>query len=491
MSHSYKILCYYTCKLYSEQVTNYLKNMGTVLYKLYTENNSPLHIQLYEAIKRDILTNHEVGNKLPSIRKLALEYNLSKTTVESAYAQLYAEGLIESKPKSGYYVADLLYTMPPSCTHVSQQMQKEQISYRYDFFPAQLTKESFPLKTWKRLFNKAIDDSLDFGSYLDGQGELGLREAITSYITALRGVKCESNQVIICSGFSDSMGLLAKLIRCQYTCFGMEEPGYHVARRVFEEYGYTIKKIAVDHTGMQLHALQNSNVKLIYITPSHHYPTGATMPISNRLKLLKHMHHMGGLVIEDDYDSELAYYNRPIPSLQGLDTHDSVVYLGTFAKSLSPALRVSYMVLPKHLVPRYKKSYDAHFPRVALTTQKTLELFLKEGHWERHLRKIRTLNKKKHHLLKKLLKETLHDTFEIVSEGAGLAILINPTVPFHWEKFKTLAEKERIKLYFAKERCGGNFEAIRMGFGGFNETSLKEAIEIFATIWHQSLLHHD
>ncbi len=267
----------------------------------------------------------------------------------------------------------------------------------------------------------------------------------------------------------------------------MEEPGYHVARRVFEEYGYAIESIKVAKEGMQLDTLKSSKAKLIYITPSHHYPTGVTMSIKQRIKILEYIHSIDGYIIEDDYDSELAYYNRPIPSLQGLDNYARVIYMGTFAKSLSPALRVSYMVLPKQLLPLYKKSYDAHFPRVSITTQKTLELFMREGHWERHLRRIRTINKKKHNHFKALLQNNLKNTFEIVAEGAGLAILINPTVAFDWKQFKSLAEKESIKLYFAKERSGGEFEAIRMGFGGFLLDELEEAVKAFSNIWHKSI----
>ena len=473
--------------MYSIKDTNYLKNKRTVLYSIDTNSKIPLHIQLYKDIKEKILSQLRVGDKLPSIRKLSTQYNLSKTTVESAYSQLYAEGFIESKPKSGYYVADVLYKNIRDM-HGKTKSQDSQRTYKYDFFPAQLKKEDFPLKIWKRCFNKAVNETLDFGSYGDGRGESGFRDEIASYLTSLRGVKCDSKQIIICSGFSDSMSLVAKLLKQKFDCFGMEEPGYHVARRVFEEYGYKIKKIKVGNEGIQLSSLKTSNTKLIYITPSHHYPTGVTMPLSKRVKLLEYINNINGFIIEDDYDSELAYYNRPIPSLQGIDTNDSVIYMGTFAKSLSPALRVSYMVLPKQLLSLYKMSYDAHFPRVCITTQKTLEFFMKEGHWERHLRKIRTINKKKHNLLKELLKKNLKESFEIVAEGAGLAILINPTVAFDWKKFKNLAEKENIKLYFAKERSGGDFEAIRMGFGGFSEDELIEAMETFSSVWHQAII---
>jgi GntR family transcriptional regulator/MocR family aminotransferase len=457
------------------------------LHLLDINSHKALHIQLFEALKEEILIEKSVGDKLPSIRKLANELNISKTTVESAYSQLYAEGFIESKPKRGYFVSEYLYKNVQTTFRNSNTIHAEK-DYKYDFFPAQLKKEDFPLKTWKRCFNKAVNSSLDFGSYGDGQGELGLRNEIRNYLQSLRNVNCESKQIIICSGFSDAMGLLAKLLKKEFSHFGMEEPGYHVARRVFEEYGYKIEKLKVVTDGIELASLQNSQAQLIYTTPSHHYPTGVTMPIFKRLKLIEYIKSVDGFIIEDDYDSELAYYNRPIPSLQGLDGNDKVIYLGTFAKSLSPALRITYMVLPKQLLHLYKASYDAHFPRVALTTQKTLELFMKEGHWERHLRKIRTINKKKHNLLKQLLQEKLQDTFVIVAEGAGLSILINPTVAFDWEKFKNLSEQNSIKIYLAKERSGGEFEAIRMGFGGFSEEDLIKAIDAFAFVWNQSLL---
>ncbi len=374
------------------------------MYLIDIESQTPLHIQLYEQMKKEITSQLQVGDKLPSIRKIASLYNLSKTTVESAFSQLYAEGYIESRPKSGYYVSDFHFGVFSKKEVIKSPKIKK--IYRYDFFPARLRKEDFPLKLWKRLSNKVIDESLDFGAYHDGQGERGLREQIARYLIASRGVACDADQVIITSGFSDSMGLLVKLVKHKYAHFGMENPGYHIARRLFEEYGYEIEKIPVTAQGVDIESFKEAKAKILYITPSHQYPTGVTMPISNRLKLLAYVKAKNGLIIEDDYDSELAYYNRPIPALQGLDSGDSVVYLGTFAKSLSPALRVGYMVLPKHLLPLYHDSYNSHFSSVSIVTQKTLELFMAQGHWERHLRKIRTLNKKKHNLLKERYKNS-------------------------------------------------------------------------------------
>ncbi len=458
------------------------------MYHLDPHSSTPLHIQLYNAIKEDIIAHYQAGDKLPSIRKLASLYNLSKNTIESSYKQLYAEGYIESFPKRGYFVSDIYFDGFRGADKVHKSPNPPKKAYRYDFFPAQLHKDDFPLKLWKRTFMKAIDESLDFGAYHDGQGEWGLREQIASYLLDARGVRCDANEIVICSGFGEAMELLAKLLKERYDTLGMESPGYHVAKRAFEAYGYAIADIAVDEKGIMIDSLKRSNAQIVYITPSHQYPTGVAMPITNRLALLEYIHSINGLIIEDDYDSELSYENRPIPSLQGLDKYDSVVYMGTFSKSLSPAIRVSYMRLPKHLLASYHDSFDAHFPKVSLTTQKTLELFMREGHYDRHVRKIRTLNRKKHNLMRDELKKHLGQSMQIRAQGGGLAILIYPRGDFDWGKFKSLAEQHALKLYFAKERSGGNFEAIRMGFGGFSHTQIVEAVEAFAMVWRKALI---
>ena len=454
------------------------------MYILDANSTTPLHIQLYEAIKEDIVTNYKVGDKLPSIRKVASLYNLSKNTVESAYSQLYAEGYVESRAKSGYYVSELFFDSFDNNTTTSHIINTTLKSYKYDFFPAQLHKEDFPLKIWKRLFNKVITQETDFGSYPTGQGELALREAIAQYLQNSRGVVCDTKNIIITHGFSDSIELIAKLAKARYKDFSQEIPGYHIAHKVFDAYGYTINPIGVDAQGLCIEELQESQAQIVYITPSHQYPTGATMPVANRLKLIAHMQSIGGLIIEDDYDSELAYYNRPIPSLQGLDKGECVAYLGTFAKALSPSIRVGYMVLPSWMIKLYTQSYDAHFARVSLSTQLTLAAFMQEGHWDRHIRRIRILNKKKHQMMKDAIEKHIGNTCNIVAQGAGLAILIVPTSPhFDWVKLKKLTQKNSIAIYLAKERSGGEFEAVRMGFGGFRLEEIDEAVKAFSAIW--------
>ena len=473
---------------------------GQIIYILNPLSKKPLYLQLYDAIKNDIVSHYTIGQKLHSIRKVASLYNLSKNTVESAYAQLYAEGYIDSRAKSGYYVSELFFDtfkesessatnraeIKPSSPTLKEERSNK--SYRYDFFPAQLHTKDFPLKLWKRLYSKVVNTEADFGSYSDGQGILELRKEIATYLQDSRGVICCAENIIITHGFIDSMELIAKFGRERYKIFAQEIPGYHIAHKVFGSYGYEVQNIGVDENGLNIEELMQSDAEVLYITPSHQYPTGATMPVENRLKIIQLMQERGGLIIEDDYDSELTYYNRPIPSLQGLDDKgESVAYLGTFAKALSPTLRVGYMVMPSWFMEAYKKSYDAHFSRVSLTTQLTLSAFMREGHWSSQIRRARILNKRKHKVMKNSLNRYLGSSFKIIAEGAGLAILIVPVKPhFDWEKLKRVAEEENIAIYLSKERSGGEFEAIRMGFGGFKIDEIDEAIAAFSRVWSKA-----
>lgn len=456
------------------------------MYIIDQSINKPLCVQLYTQLKKDIMDNYKEGEKIPSIRKICSTYNLSKNTVETAYSQLVVEGYVDSVPRSGYIVTDMLYKNFEIKNSINEEKKEEII--KYDFFPARLDKDSFPLKLWKRLFNKVINESLDFGNYQEGQGELGLRIQIAQYLNASRGVNCNSKQIVICNGFADSMGLISRLIKESHNSLAMETPGYHIVQKVFKAHDYTVDNIPIDRYGIKIEELNKSKSKLVYVTPSHQYPSGVTMPVPNRIKLLEWAKNNNAFIIEDDYDSELAYENRPIPSLQGLDKHDRVIYVGTFSKSLSPAIRVSYLVLPNIILEKLKNFYEYKSSRVCLTTQKVLEKFLEDGHWDRHLRKIRTLNKKKHNLMKKQLISNLKDSVKIESQGAGLSILINPKLTFDWEKLDILAKKEQIKLYYAKDRTNNKWQGILMGFGGLKENEIEEAINQFSIIWYKCII---
>ncbi len=455
------------------------------MYKLNSNLKVPLHIQLYNELKEDILNNLKVGDKLPSIRKVATLYNISTTTVENAYSQLYAEGYIESIPKKGYFVSDLIDI--PFKKPKDIKVKEETKEYIYDFSPTAHHKSYFPKKIYKRLSNQVLKEDIDFSRYIDGRGDIGLREAIANYLISSRGLNAKASNIVITSSFIDSMSIIAKLLKPKFSKFAIEDPGYYITENIFKEYGYKIAKVALKNNSINLEEFKKSGAKLVYITPSHQYPTGGVMPISKRQKLLQYINRVEGYIIEDDYDSELNYTSRPIPALAGLDRSDSVIYSATFAKALSPAIRVAYLHLPDSILKLYLNSYDSHFSRVSITTQKVLERFIKDGYFDRHLRKIRTINRKKHNLMLETLHKELKNNFEVLSSGAGLAILIYPTKPFNWEKFFKLLEQNRVKIYLASMCNLGGFEAIRLGFGSFDLDEIPKAIKKFSTIFKESL----
>ena len=457
------------------------------MYVLDSNSKMPLHKQLYLQLKEEIVNNLKVGDKLPSIRKLATTYNISKTTVLNAYNQLYAEGYIDSRAKSGYYVCEVLFDASVNKS-VNSSAKLSQEFYKYDFFPAQLHSSYFPLKIWKRLFNKVVNQYVNFGGYPDAKGEAALREQIALYLQSSRGVNANVNNIIITHGFADSMELIAKLLKQKYSSFAIESPGYHLARRVFKNYDYNVFDISVKQDGLEIDTLATIGAEIVYITPSHQYPTGVVMPISKRVKLLEHISKIAGVIIEDDYDSELAYYNRPIPSLQGLDSNNRVIYLGTFAKALSPAIRVGYMVVPNWFLDEFNKSYDAHFGRVSITTQLTLAKFIKDGYFERQIRRVRTINKKKHDKMLKAISKYCKD-YKVAAKGAGLAILIAPTKPFDYEKLQKLAKRNQLKIYLTQSVTKSDFKAVRLGFGGFSLEEIDDAILEFSKIWRDSFKH--
>ncbi|MBP7770194.1 MAG: PLP-dependent aminotransferase family protein, partial [Aliarcobacter sp.] len=313
------------------------------MYK-FEKKSTPLYIQLYEQIKDEIKTELKAGTKLSSIRKLSTEYNLSKTTVQTAYNQLCIEGYIESKKNSGYFVCEDIIQDFEINFNSEKKLENQTFDYKINFFPAHLSKSSFPKQTWLKIYNKVVKSDINYGAYFDKQGEIELRDEISKYLLSSRAVFSNSEQIIITSGFSDSLFLISSILKKFTNTIAVESPCYNVARKIFEMFAFKIEDIPINSDGLNLNLLEKTNSKALYVTPSHQFPTGVTIPISNRIKLLNWAKNNDAFIIEDDYDSELSYYNNPIPSIQGLENNNNrIIYLGTFSKTLSPALRISYI----------------------------------------------------------------------------------------------------------------------------------------------------
>lgn len=452
-----------------------------------------LYIQLYKHFKQEIQAGKiEVGERLPSKRKLSVHLGISQHTIETAYQQLNAEGYVESKPRKGIFVKELNQDLFPAITPVISKnkgiTKSENEQYKVDFSHGKIALEYFPYSTWRTLTVQSLyDDQNMLLLNGDRQGEIGLREEIAKYLYQSRGVHCLPDQIIIGAGTQYLLGLLIMLIG-RDKIFSMEEPGFHRAREVFKDQGVVFKAISLDEGGINIDHLLESKANVAYVTPSHQFPNGMTMPIARRLTLLKWAKESDSYIIEDDYDGEFRYKGKPIPSLQGLDyENEKVIYLGTFSKSLMPSIRLSYMVLPTDLLERYKAHYTIYKQTVSRLHQHTLYHFMRDGHWERHLNKMRTSYRKKRKTLIHSISKHFGNDATITGEESGLHILLSVQNKMSEKELIENALAKQVKvyptsLYFDKHIDDGK-PKILLGFAGLKETEIEQGIQLLKDAW--------
>lgn len=452
----------------------------------------PLYQQLYDQLRGLIMSGKlPADSRLPSVRELVLELSVSRNTVEGAYQELYAEGYIYSKPRSGYFVSPLdQEAVPLALTRKPRSVAAPTITqpdYRYDFHPARLDPLSFSRELWRKCFVDSLrENPAELVQYGDPQGELKLRRGIRQYLERSRGVVCEPEQIVVCAGLQQSLDLVAHLVGGSHSVLALENPGYFLPRSVFLNHGFEVLPVPVGVSGLDLDRLRATSATLAYVTPSHQLPLGCVMPVANRLKLIDWAQSGGRFIIEDDYDSELRYHGKPIPSLQGLCPDGNIIYAGTFSKVLSPALRLSYLVLPQSLLKAYRRQFRDYFCTVSLLEQRTLARFIALGHWERHVRRMRTVYKKKHDLLVRALDRQLGARVQLSGQGAGLHLVAELTLPAPGEA--QLVERARLKgirlLPFSDFYHAGRPErtTLLLGFGGMAAKEIEPAVELLARI---------
>ena len=355
-------------------------------YELSHKSKTPLYAQLYEAIRADILSGSlPGGEKLPSKRALAEHLSLSKITVETAYAQLLDEGYLTSRERSGYYVAHmplLAKTQPPS-DHAPLPEEKPETQ-------GSAAAELFPFSVWARLMRGVI---LDKGQYLlqpvPSAGLYSLRRAIAEELARQRGLRVVPEQIVVGAGTEYFYALLVQFFgRGQR--FAIEDPCHRTLAQVYERSGAEVVPVPMDENGICVEKLEKTGAQIVHLSPSHHYPTGTVMPITRRQEVLAWMERdEARFLIEDDYDSEFRFSGRPIPTIQSLDTKGRVVYLNTFSKTIAPALRISYMILPQALLARWKDAMGFYSCAVPSFEQLTLTRFLDGGYFERHVSRMK------------------------------------------------------------------------------------------------------
>lgn len=398
-----------------------------LIVALDAAKKEPLYEQIYNAIKDEIVTGAlPFGARLPSARRLAKHLDVSRNTVDTAYAQLSAEGYIESRPKRGFFVCQVEELaelhIPVKMEEEEEEINEEEIPY--DFSPAGVDMTQFPYHIWRKLLKEImIDDNSELFQKGNFQGDLELRKAIMYYLRQSRGVHVHTSQIIVAAGMENLLFLLHQMLGDKIS-IGIENPVYKNAYSILKELNFKIHPISMDENGMSVEELEQTDANLAYVTPAHQYPTGVIMPVGRRSQLLRWAKKdQDRYIIEDDYDSEFRYQGKPIPAMQGLDDGENVIYIGTFSKAIAPAIRASYMVLPRKLVKQYQKIGQTFSCAVSRIDQKVLTLFLTEGHFERHLNRMRNIYKEKHDLLIARLRK-IDKNIKIYGHGAGAHIIV-------------------------------------------------------------------
>ena len=359
----------------------------------------PLYEQLYQSLAQEMRTGAlAAGTRMPGKRRLAAELSVSVNTVDAAYQMLAAEGYLESRERSGFYVQEYL-ALParpagvpePQPLHLPEPPPAPPV--RYDLSTRGVDPGLFPFRTWARLQKELLYSSPQLLTHGEAQGDPALRQALAEYLSEYRGVQCGAHQIVVGAGLEYLLGLLAPLLP---GTAAVETPGYPRARQVLENNGVHCCCLPVDADGLSLAALNQSEATVCYVTPSHQFPTGVTMPAGRRAELLHWAARKPGqrYIIEDDYDSEFRFDTRPLPSLQGMAGADGpVVYLSTCSRSLAPSIRIAYMVLPEHLLPAWREKYRLYSGTVSRFEQQTLARFITEGYFTRHLARERVAYK--------------------------------------------------------------------------------------------------
>jgi GntR family transcriptional regulator / MocR family aminotransferase len=462
--------------------------------ELKNEVDKPLYAQLYEYIKGLILSEDlKAGEKLPSIRSLSNHLNISKNTVVTAYDQLLAEGYISSSNRSGVFVEKLqkdIFRLSGKQNSLQDvlNLRRDAGKYRFDLRNAQIDVDSFPYTLWRKVLHRCVNEEMgEILNYGEHQGDEELRGQIARYLFLARGVRCRPEQILIGAGTQQSLAMLSLILRETGKDIAFEEPGYNGARQVFIDNNYNIVPIALESDGINMDLLNNSQAKVVYITPSHQFPCGMVMPVSKRLMLLHWAQTTGGYIIEDDYDGEFRYQGKPIPALQGLDTNGSVIYLGTFSKSLIPSIRISYMILPEKLMNVYKSKYSIYEQPVARLNQKALQLFMEQGFWDRHIKKMRNIYKKKHDSLINSISSIFGSDVDVIGKDAGLHVLLKVNNGMSEKELIHNASEAQVGIsptstYWLNKN---NITAplIFLGFGGIKLEDIPESIVRLKQSW--------
>ena len=463
----------------------------------------PLSRQIYlwfrQAILRRVMSNAE---RLPSTRELAEQLHVSRTVVVLAYEQLLAEGFVVGRGGSGTYVADVLaagrtgtrtsrvkvrlsrYGRAAGAAAKANFLGKPSPRARYDFAYGRSDVEVFPFEMWRRmLLRHARRTSVRALDYGPTGGSVALREAISVHLRRTRAVLCDPSQVIVVSGSQQALDLVARVLIERGDRIAVEDPCYQGTREVLRASGARLLAVAVDRDGLNPGRLPEGT-RMVFVTPSHQFPTGAILSLPRRLQLVDWARRVDALVVEDDYDGEYRYEDQSLQSLQGLDAEGRVIYIGTFSRTVFSSLRIGYLVVPKPLISVFTSAKWLCDRHTATLEQETLAEFITSGLYERHLRRVRRRNAARREALRESIGKYLGDRVEVTGFGAGAHVALWPAARVSETDVIAAAAKLGVAVYgisryflSAPPRKG-----FMLGYSRMTENDIREGVRRLSAV---------
>lgn len=377
----------------------------------FHSNKECLYLQVYEHYKNLIMERRiPAGSRMPSLRKCSAELKLSRTTIENAYLQLAADGYIVARAQSGYYVTNIAEQKPVSTTSWHANLP----SIQYDFASNGVDHESFRFDLWQRYIKSALRQSDRLLSYGEPQGEADLRQVLADYIRQRRNVNCSADDIVIGAGVQSILNLLCPLIHDRKTV-SFPNASFVQGSTIFSDYGFEVR-------------YRNKDCDVIYVSPAHMTKWGEIMPVSRRMELVHYAAAKGSLIIEDDFENEFVYFQRPTPSLFNLAGGHGVVYIGSFSRLLLPSIRLSFMVLPPSLSRKYAAVAERYSQTASKAEQIALCQFIRDGHLTSQTKKLKKLYAQKLKALENEVRNTFGSNCTIQTGAAGTSLAL--TIPY-------------------------------------------------------------
>ena len=438
-----------------------------------TKNKMPLYLRLLTEIKQKIHSGEiAAGEKMPSLRHLADDLNVSRTTAEAAYSQLVAEGYLLAKPKSGYFAAAIAPQMQKQ--KAAANRKQDTVTMRYDFGNNYIDSSLFPAALWKRCLGHALKNAALLAGYGDPQGEPYLRSTLARYSYEARSVICAPEQIIIGAGVQSLLEILPAVLKDAPHAVAFEEPGFAKAEHIFTMSGWQVSHFRTEN-------LHNGLPHLLYVSPSNPYK-GRSLSPQGRLNLLRWAQTNKAYILEDDYNGEFRYFTHPISSLQGMSGGQNVIYCGSFSRILLPSLRISYFVLPQSLLPAYNRIKHLYNQTSSSIEQFALAEFIASGELRRHIKKTRRRYAVKNSLLRTALAKIFGDKISIMAYESGLHIRLAVHTSASAAGLYRQAMAQGIHI-LPVTAAGGRFPEILLSFAGIAENDIEPALLELKKVW--------